>query len=29
VAAGLDGTWNWVAQPLTIVTIPGASHFVQ
>jgi pimeloyl-ACP methyl ester carboxylesterase len=29
LASGLDGTWNWVAQPLTIVTIPGASHFVQ
>lgn len=29
LSAGLDGTWSWVAQPLTIVTIPGASHFVQ
>jgi pimeloyl-ACP methyl ester carboxylesterase len=29
LSAGLDGTWNWVAQPLTIVTIPGANHFVQ
>jgi pimeloyl-ACP methyl ester carboxylesterase len=28
LAAGLNGTWQWVAQPLTLVTIPGASHFV-
>jgi pimeloyl-ACP methyl ester carboxylesterase len=26
---GLSGTWNWVEKDLTIVTIPGASHFVQ
>jgi pimeloyl-ACP methyl ester carboxylesterase len=26
---GLAGTWNWVEKDLTIVTIPGASHFVQ
>jgi pimeloyl-ACP methyl ester carboxylesterase len=28
-AAALDGTWRWVESDLTIVTIPGASHFVQ
>lgn len=26
---GLSGTWNWVENDLTIVTIPGAGHFVQ
>ena len=26
---GLAGTWNWVAKDLTLVTIPGAGHFVQ
>jgi len=26
---GLSGTWNWVDKDLTIVTIPGAGHFVQ
>lgn len=25
----LDGTWQWVEQDLTLMTIPGASHFVQ
>ena len=25
----LAGTWNWVEKDLTIVTIPGAGHFVQ
>jgi epoxide hydrolase 4 len=25
---GLSGTWNWVEKDLTIVTIPGAGHFV-
>lgn len=25
----LNGTWEWVEQDLTLVTIPGASHFVQ
>lgn len=25
----LNGTWEWVEKDLTIVTIPGASHFVQ
>jgi pimeloyl-ACP methyl ester carboxylesterase len=28
-ADGLSGTWNWVDKDLTLVTIPGASHFVQ
>ena len=26
---GLAGTWDWVEKDLTIVTIPGAGHFVQ
>ena len=25
----LNGTWQWVEQDLTIVTVPGANHFVQ
>ena len=25
----LNGTWEWVEKDLTIVTIPGAGHFVQ
>ena len=25
----LNGTWQWVEKDLTIMTIPGASHFVQ
>jgi pimeloyl-ACP methyl ester carboxylesterase len=25
----LDGTWNWVEKDLTLVTVPGAGHFVQ
>jgi pimeloyl-ACP methyl ester carboxylesterase len=25
----LEGTWQWVEKDLTIMTIPGASHFVQ
>lgn len=25
----LNGTWQWVEKDLTIVTIPGAGHFVQ
>jgi pimeloyl-ACP methyl ester carboxylesterase len=28
-ADGLAGTWNWVANDLTLVTVPGAGHFVQ
>jgi pimeloyl-ACP methyl ester carboxylesterase len=26
---GLSGTWDWVEQDLTLVTVPGAGHFVQ
>jgi pimeloyl-ACP methyl ester carboxylesterase len=26
---GLSGTWNWVEKDLTLVTVPGAGHFVQ
>jgi pimeloyl-ACP methyl ester carboxylesterase len=29
LAAGLNGTWQWLAAPWTLVTIPGAGHFVQ
>jgi pimeloyl-ACP methyl ester carboxylesterase len=25
----LSGTWNWLEKDLTLVTIPGAGHFVQ
>lgn len=25
----LNGTWEWVEKDLTIVTVPGANHFVQ
>ena len=25
----LDGIWNWVEKDLTLVTVPGAGHFVQ
>ncbi|HTV02991.1 MAG TPA: alpha/beta hydrolase [Luteitalea sp.] len=28
-ANGLSGTWDWVEQDLTLVTVPGAGHFVQ
>jgi pimeloyl-ACP methyl ester carboxylesterase len=28
-ADGLSGTWNWVEKDLTLVTVPGAGHFVQ
>jgi epoxide hydrolase 4 len=27
--AALNDTWNWVEKDLTLVTIPGAGHFVQ
>ena len=27
--AALNGTWEWVEKDLTIVTVPGAGHFVQ
>ena len=26
---GLSGTWDWIAKDLTLVTVPGAGHFVQ
>jgi epoxide hydrolase 4 len=29
LAGALNDTWNWVEGDLTLVTIPGASHFVQ
>jgi len=29
LADGLNGTWNWLEKDLTLVTIPGAGHFVQ
>jgi pimeloyl-ACP methyl ester carboxylesterase len=29
LASGLNDTWEWVDADLTIVTIPGAGHFVQ
>jgi pimeloyl-ACP methyl ester carboxylesterase len=25
----LNGTWEWVEGPLTLVTVPGAGHWVQ
>jgi epoxide hydrolase 4 len=28
-ADGLNGTWNWLEKDLTLVTVPGAGHFVQ
>ena len=28
-ANGLSGTWDWLEQDLTLVTVPGAGHFVQ
>ena len=29
LAEGLNGTWNYVADTLTLVTVPDANHFVQ
>lgn len=29
LASGLNETWNWIEKDLTIVTVPGAEHFVQ
>ena len=26
---GLNNTWDWLAKDYTLVTIPGAGHFVQ
>ena len=29
LAGALNNTWDYLAQDLTLVTIPGAAHFVQ
>ncbi len=29
LAPALNGTWDWIDNDLTLVTIPGAGHFVQ
>lgn len=29
LADGLNNTWDWLEQDLTLITIPGAGHFVQ
>jgi hypothetical protein len=29
LAAGLNGTWEYLAGSLTLVTVPNAGHFVQ
>ena len=29
LSGALDGTWNWVEKDYTLVTVPGANHFVQ
>ncbi|MSU50517.1 MAG: alpha/beta hydrolase [Opitutus sp.] len=29
LSGALNGTWDWLEQDLTLVTIPGAGHFVQ
>jgi pimeloyl-ACP methyl ester carboxylesterase len=29
LASGLNGTWDWLEKDLTLITIPGADHFVQ
>ena len=29
LAPALNGTWDWVEGPLTILTVPGAGHWVQ
>ena len=29
LSSGLDGTWQWLDQSLTLVTVPGVGHFVQ
>jgi pimeloyl-ACP methyl ester carboxylesterase len=29
LAGALNNTWEWIGQDLTLVTIPGAGHFVQ
>ncbi len=29
LAAGHNSTWDWVNAPVTLVTVPGVSHFIQ
>ena len=29
LSGALNNTWDWMGKDLTLVTIPGASHFVQ
>ena len=29
LAAGHDGTWQWVDAPVTLETVPGIGHFIQ
>jgi len=29
LAGALNNTWEWLEKDLTLVTIPGAGHFVQ
>ena len=29
LSPALNGTWDWLEKDLTLVTIPGAGHFVQ
>ena len=29
LASGLNGPWDWLEKDLTLITIPGADHFVQ
>jgi hypothetical protein len=29
LAGALCGTWDWVGKDFTLVTVPGAGHFVQ
>jgi pimeloyl-ACP methyl ester carboxylesterase len=29
LSPALNGTWDWIDNELTLVTIPKASHFVQ
>jgi pimeloyl-ACP methyl ester carboxylesterase len=29
LSPALNGTWDWLGKDLTLITVPGASHFVQ
>jgi pimeloyl-ACP methyl ester carboxylesterase len=29
LSGALNNTWDWVDKDLTLITIPGAGHFVQ